>query len=124
MGVLSFSELEVQPDEHFVTVTGHFHLERSAAGGGNAGGFFLLVMEKTPAGWKIVRDDTTNLPSKPPNSSTGNQSVFFLNSSCAFRANMSRTVETWRRPAADVRDIDRSLLSCGIARSLLHRSTV
>ena len=63
MGVLSFSELEVQPlDEHFVTVTGRFHLERSAAGGGNAGGFFLLVMEKTPAGWKIVRDDTTNLP--------------------------------------------------------------
>jgi ketosteroid isomerase-like protein len=63
MGILSFSELEVQPlDEHFATVTGHFHLERSAAGGGNAGGFFLLVMEKTPAGWKIVRDDTTNLP--------------------------------------------------------------
>jgi uncharacterized protein (TIGR02246 family) len=63
MGVLSFSELEVQLlDEHFATVTGRFHLERSAAGGGNAGGFYLLVMEKTPAGWKIVRDDTTNLP--------------------------------------------------------------
>jgi ketosteroid isomerase-like protein len=63
MGVLSFSELEVQPlDEHFATVTGRFHLERSAAGGGNAGGFYLLVMEKTPEGWKIVRDDTTNLP--------------------------------------------------------------
>src|ERR1700761_4091346 len=31
MGVLSFSGLEVQPlDEHFATVTGHFHLERSA----------------------------------------------------------------------------------------------
>ena len=65
MGVLSLSELEVQPlDEHFATVTGRFHLERSAAGGGNAGGFYLLVMEKTPAGWKIVRDDTTNLPQK------------------------------------------------------------
>jgi uncharacterized protein (TIGR02246 family) len=65
MGVLSFSELEVQPlDEKFATVTGRFHLERSAAGGGNAGGFYLLVMEKTPAGWKIVRDDTTNLPQK------------------------------------------------------------
>src|SRR5713226_4116374 len=65
MGVLSFSELEVQPlDEHFATVTGHFHLERSAAGGGNAGGFYLLEMEKTPAGCKIVRDDTTNLPQK------------------------------------------------------------
>jgi hypothetical protein len=63
MGVLSFSQLEVQPlDTHFATVTGHFHLERSAAGGGNANGYFLLVFEKTPSGWKIVRDDTTALP--------------------------------------------------------------
>jgi len=63
MGTLSFSQLEVQPlDAHFATVTGHFHLERSAAGGGNADGYFLLVFEKTPAGWKIVRDDTTALP--------------------------------------------------------------
>ena len=59
MGTLSFSSLEVQPlDEHFATVTGHFHLERTAAGG-NANGYFLLVVEKTPSGWKIVRDDTT-----------------------------------------------------------------
>ncbi len=63
MGVLSFSELEVQPlDERFVTVTGRFHLERTAAGGGNADGYYLLVMEKTPDGWKINRDATTNLP--------------------------------------------------------------
>jgi ketosteroid isomerase-like protein len=63
MGTLSFSQLEVQPlDAHFATVTGHFHLERTAAGGGNANGYFLLVFEKTPAGWKIVRDDTTALP--------------------------------------------------------------
>jgi hypothetical protein len=63
MGVLSFSELEVQPlDEHFATVTGHFHLERTVAGGGNADGHFLLVLEKTPDGWKIVRDDTTSEP--------------------------------------------------------------
>jgi ketosteroid isomerase-like protein len=59
MGTLSYLALEVQPlDEHFATVTGHFHLERTAAVG-NANGYFLLVMEKTPAGWKIVRDDTT-----------------------------------------------------------------
>jgi ketosteroid isomerase-like protein len=65
MGTLNFSQLEVQPlDEHFATVTGHFHLERTPAGGGNADGYFLLVMEKTSAGWKIVRDDTTALP--PP----------------------------------------------------------
>jgi ketosteroid isomerase-like protein len=66
MGTLNFSQLEVQPlDEHFATVTGHFHLERTPAGGGNADGYFLLVMEKTSAGWKIVRDDTTALPPPP-----------------------------------------------------------
>ena len=60
MGQLTFSELAVQPlDAHFATATGHFHLERTAKGGGNANGHFLLVLEKTPAGWKIVRDDTT-----------------------------------------------------------------
>jgi ketosteroid isomerase-like protein len=65
MGVLSFNGLEIQPlDEHFATVTGNFHLERTAAGGGNSDGYFLLVMEKTPAGWKIVRDDTTVPPKK------------------------------------------------------------
>ena len=60
MGTLNFTQLEVQPlDAHFATVTGRFHLERTPAGGGNADGFFLLVMENTPTGWKIVRDDTT-----------------------------------------------------------------
>ena len=63
MGTLSFSDLAVQPlDANFATPTGHFHLERSAKGGGNANGFFLLVLEKTVDGWKIVRDDTTSLP--------------------------------------------------------------
>lgn len=63
MGTLTFTNLEVQPlDEHFATVTGRFHLERTTAGGGNAGGYFLLVVEKTPTGWKIVRDDTTGDP--------------------------------------------------------------
>jgi uncharacterized protein (TIGR02246 family) len=60
MGTLSFSELAVQPlDERLATVTGEFHLVRTTAGGGNANGYFLLVVEKTAAGWKIVRDDTT-----------------------------------------------------------------
>ena len=63
MGTLVFSQLQVQPlDELFATTTGHFHLERTAAGGGNADGYFLLVLEKTKNGWKIVRDDTTALP--------------------------------------------------------------
>jgi ketosteroid isomerase-like protein len=61
MGTLTFSLLKVQPlDDHFATVTGRFHLERTAAGGGDAGGYYLLVVEKTPSGWKIVRDDTTD----------------------------------------------------------------
>ena len=65
MGRLSFTELEVQPlDERFATATGHFALQRSAAGGGDAGGYFLLVLEKTEGGWKIVRDDTT-VPCSP-----------------------------------------------------------
>lgn len=65
MGTLSFAGLEVQPlDDHFATVTGDFHLERTAAGGGNADGYFLLVLEKTPDGWKIVRDDTTSRQKK------------------------------------------------------------
>ncbi len=63
MGTLTFSELAVQPlDDRFATATGHFHLQRTAGGGGNADGYFLLVLEKTAAGWKIVRDDTTSLP--------------------------------------------------------------
>ncbi len=63
MGKLSFTGLEVQPlDERFATATGHFHLGRTAKGGGDADGYFLLVLEKTAGGWKIVRDDTTSLP--------------------------------------------------------------
>jgi ketosteroid isomerase-like protein len=63
MGKLTFTQLEAQPlDPRFETVTGHFHLERTKAGGGNADGYFLLVVEKTAAGWKIVRDDTSALP--------------------------------------------------------------
>jgi ketosteroid isomerase-like protein len=65
MGTLGFSNLEVQPlDANFATVTGNFHLERTQAGGGNADGYFLLVFEKTPGGWKIVRDATTVPPKK------------------------------------------------------------
>ena len=63
MGKLSFSEIEVQPlDARFATLTGEFHLERTAEGGGNSDGFYLLVVENTAAGWKIIRDDSTALP--------------------------------------------------------------
>ena len=63
MGILTFTDLAVQPlDERFATVTGRFHLPRSPTGGGDLGGYFLLVVEKTPDGWKIIRDDTTGDP--------------------------------------------------------------
>ena len=65
MGMLFFTELEVQPlDRRFATVTGRFALKRTPTGGGDAAGGFLLVMEKTPGGWKIVRDDTTADPAR------------------------------------------------------------
>ena len=67
MGTLTFSQLAVQPlDERFATVTGHFHLRRTRVGGGNADGYFLLVLEKTAQGWKIVRDDSTALAATTP----------------------------------------------------------
>jgi uncharacterized protein (TIGR02246 family) len=60
MGQLTFSELEVHPlDAHFATVTGRYHLARSADGGGNAEGIFSLIFEKTKDGWKIILDHTS-----------------------------------------------------------------
>ncbi len=64
MGQLAFSDLEVhQLDAHFATVTGHFHLARSADAGGNTEGIFSLVFEKSAEkpgmGWKIILDHTS-----------------------------------------------------------------
>ena len=65
MGTLTFSDLAVQPlDARFATVTGKFHLKRAPEGGGNSDGYYLLVVEKTPLGWKIIRDSSTGLPKK------------------------------------------------------------
>ena len=62
MGHLEFRELDVRMlgADHAV-VTGHFHLARSAAGGGDASGIFSLVFEKEAAGWKIILDHTSAL---------------------------------------------------------------
>jgi ketosteroid isomerase-like protein len=60
MGTLAFSDLEVHPlGDSFALCIGRFHLERSKKAGGNSDGLFTLVLEKTPAGWKIVVDHTT-----------------------------------------------------------------
>lgn len=61
MGTLSFTNLNVRslsPD--LALVTGEFHLERTAAGGGNTSGRYTLVLRKTPAGWKILHDHTSS----------------------------------------------------------------
>jgi ketosteroid isomerase-like protein len=60
MGQLTFSDLEVRPlDARFAVVTGHFHLARTASGGGDAQGIFSLIFEKTAEGWKIIVDHTS-----------------------------------------------------------------
>jgi hypothetical protein len=65
MGVLTFSNEEIHMlDARFADVIGNFHLERSAAGGGNADGVYSLLIEHTSAGWKIVLDHTTSTPPK------------------------------------------------------------
>ena len=60
MGELAFSDLEITPlDAHFATVTGRYHLTRSAAAGGDTQGIFSLVFEMTGSGWKIILDHTS-----------------------------------------------------------------
>lgn len=60
MGQLGYSELEVFPlGETYAVCVGHYHLERGKKEGGGADGLFSDVLEKTPAGWKIVLDHTT-----------------------------------------------------------------
>jgi ketosteroid isomerase-like protein len=60
MGILKFSNASVRMlgTDHAVVV-GQFHLERTAAGGGDAQGIFSLIFEKEPGGWKIILDHTS-----------------------------------------------------------------
>ena len=63
MGHLTYSAVEVQPlDAQFMTSTARFHVQRTAEGGGDLDGYFMVVLAKTSEGWKIVRDDSTTLP--------------------------------------------------------------
>jgi uncharacterized protein (TIGR02246 family) len=60
MGKLAFSNVEVRTlAPGLALVTGEFHLERTAAGGGNAAGRYTLILRKTSAGWKIIHDHTS-----------------------------------------------------------------
>ena len=61
MGTLTFSEIGVRPlAEGLALATGKFALKRTAAGGGDTSGRFTLVLRRTPAGWKIIHDHTSN----------------------------------------------------------------
>lgn len=60
MGKLAFSSLEVRLiAPNAATVTGHFALERTPAGGGPASGIFSLVLRLKAGEWHIVLDHTS-----------------------------------------------------------------
>jgi len=60
MGNLAFSNVGVRMLAPGVAlVTGQYHLERTAAGGGAASGRYTLILRKTGAGWKIIHDHTS-----------------------------------------------------------------
>jgi uncharacterized protein (TIGR02246 family) len=60
MGKLEFSDLEVHAvDPQVALVIGHFHLTRTAEGGGDASGVFSLVFHRIDGTWQIVLDHTS-----------------------------------------------------------------
>ena len=60
MGTLQFTDLHVRPlTADVATVTGRFQLTRTKEAGGDASGWFTLVLRKTRAGWQIVHDHTS-----------------------------------------------------------------
>lgn len=60
MGVLRLSHLEIHRlGRDYALAIGQWHLTRSAAGGGSAGGYFTLTFRKTSAGWRIIVDHTS-----------------------------------------------------------------
>jgi len=68
MGKLTFSDVEVRRlAEGLALVTGQFHLQREAAGGGDASGRYTLVLRRTASGWKIIHDHTSSSKSSAPN---------------------------------------------------------
>jgi len=62
MGKLTFTHLAIRVlDAEYATATGNFHLDRTAAGGGNADGIFSLVFRKDAQGWKIILDHSNRV---------------------------------------------------------------
>jgi uncharacterized protein (TIGR02246 family) len=62
MGKLTFSHLAIRIlDANYAVATGNFHLQRTAAGGGNADGIFSLLFKRDSSGWKIILDHTSRI---------------------------------------------------------------
>jgi uncharacterized protein (TIGR02246 family) len=60
MGVLRFSQLDIRLlGPRYAIAIGHWHLKRSAANGGDIGGYFTLTFHKSAAGWRIIVDHTS-----------------------------------------------------------------
>jgi uncharacterized protein (TIGR02246 family) len=66
MGTLTYTNLEIRllpaanGTVEFATVTGRFHLQRTAKGSAKQDdGIFSLLWRKCPQGWKIVLDHTS-----------------------------------------------------------------
>ena len=60
MGTLRFSELEIRPlGAGYASVIGRWHLVRDKEAGGEAGGIFTLLFQRTARGWKIILDHTS-----------------------------------------------------------------
>ncbi len=60
MGELSFSDLNIKHlSSEIAVVIGQWHLKRPEADGGNIGGYFTLIFQRTATGWKIIHDHTS-----------------------------------------------------------------
>ena len=60
MGTLRFSELELKLlGADYASVVGRWHLDRNKEAGGEAGGIFTLLFQRTARGWKIILDHTS-----------------------------------------------------------------
>ena len=60
MGTLTFSDLAVKLlGQDYASVTGRFHLKRTAAAGGDTSGVFSLLFQRTRMGWKVILDHTS-----------------------------------------------------------------
>jgi uncharacterized protein (TIGR02246 family) len=60
MGQLTFSDLKIKKmSRGLALVTGAYHLERAAQGGGEKKGIFSLVLKREGGAWYIVLDHTS-----------------------------------------------------------------